>query len=82
MSNSDLEEEFDEAEERAVAQSDWEEDCARYHMKVTDSLSKPQYFDAMYQLVNLWAEDQQLSYATFLQWIFDNIAEWNKEHNA
>lgn len=81
MTNSDMEE-FDEAEERAVAQSDWQEDCARYHMKVTDSLNKVQYFDAMYQLVYLWSEDQQLSYATFLTWIFDNIAEWDNERSA
>lgn len=81
MTNSDMDE-FDEAEERAVAQSDWEEDCARYHMKVTGSLNKVQYFDAMYQLVYLWSEDQQLSYATFLTWIFENIAEWNEEQNA
>eukprot|EP01043_Picozoa_sp_COSAG02_P026136 COSAG02_NODE_1496_length_12308_cov_6.264313_6_plen_1564_part_00 len=81
MTNSDMDE-FDEAEERAVAQSDWEEDCARYHMKVTGSLNKVQYYDAMYQLVYLWSEDQQLSYATFLTWIFENIAEWDEEQNA
>lgn len=75
-------EEFDEVEERAVAQSDWAEDCARYGMKVTGSLSKPQFFDAMYQLVYLWSEDQNLSYATFLQWIFDNIAVWDEKRNA
>ena len=75
-------EEFDEAEERAVAQSDWAEDCARYNCKLTDSLSKPQYYDAMYQLVDLWSEDQQLSYATFLRWVFDNIAQWDEPNSC
>ena len=73
-SNSDLED-FDEDEERAVAQSDWSEDCARYGLKVTESLDKAQYYNAMYQLVGLWSGEQQLSYATFLRWIFENISE-------
>ena len=66
-------EDFDEDEERAVAQHDWAEDCARYGLKVTECLSKAQYYDAMYQLVELWSGEQQLSYATFLEWLFENI---------
>ena len=80
-SNSEMEE-FDEDEERSVAQEDWSEDCARYKMKVTDSMSKPQYFSAMYQLVDLWSGDLNLSYGTFLMWIFDNIAAWNEQRQC
>jgi hypothetical protein len=29
-----------------------------------------------YQLVDIWAGDRHVSYATFLNWTFDNIAEW------
>ena len=76
-SNSDLDE-FDEDEEREVAQSDWSEDCERYGMKVTESLNREQYFDAMYQLVDLWSEDCNLSFATFLNWVFENIAMWHE----
>lgn len=69
---------FDEDEEREVAQSDWAEDCERCGMKVTETLSKEQYFDAMYQLVDLWSEDCKLSFATFLDWVFENIAQWDE----
>ena len=79
--NSEMEE-FDEDEERSVAQEDWSEDCARYKMKVTDSMSKPQYFSAMYQLVDLWSGDLNLSYGTFLMWIFDNIAAWDEQRQC
>jgi hypothetical protein len=81
MTASEMDE-FDEDEERSIAQSDWEEDCARYKMKVTSSLSKSQYYDAMYQLVYLWSEDQHLSFANFLTWVFENIAEWDEERKA
>ena len=81
MANADAEE-FDADEEREVAQSDWSEDCARYHLKVTESLSKSQYFSAMYQMVELWSEDAKLSYSTFLQWVFDNIAEFDEEQRV
>eukprot|EP01043_Picozoa_sp_COSAG02_P024092 COSAG02_NODE_1306_length_13342_cov_5.305822_3_plen_1617_part_00 len=77
--NSDVED-FDEDEERFVAQSDWSEDCARYGLKVTESLSKEQYYDAMYQLVELWSGEQQLSYATFLEWVFENICFHEGDH--
>ena len=77
-SNSDLDD-FDEDDERQVAQEDWAEDCKRYGLKVTESLNKSQYFDAMYQLVNLWSEDCNLSFALFLEWVFDNIGVWDVE---
>ena len=77
--NSDVED-FDESEERAVAQSDWSEDCARYGLKPIDCLSKAQYYDAMYQLVELWSGEQQLSYATFLNWVFENICYHDGDH--
>ena len=73
-------EDFDEDEERAVAQNDWAEDCARYGLKVTECLSKAQYYDAMYQLVELWSGEQQLSYATFLEWLFENICYREGDH--
>eukprot|EP01046_Picozoa_sp_COSAG06_P004743 COSAG06_NODE_203_length_20332_cov_14.679978_11_plen_1688_part_00 len=77
--NSDVED-FDEGEERAVAQSDWSEDCARYGLKAIGCLSKAQYYDAMYQLVELWSGEQQLSYATFLTWVFENICYADGDH--
>eukprot|EP01044_Picomonas_judraskeda_P001535 COSAG03_NODE_93_length_13213_cov_77.901022_5_plen_131_part_00 len=77
-SNSDAEE-FDEYEERAVAQSDWAEDCERYKLKLTESLDKTTYFSSMYQLVELWSEDCHLSYATFLTWVLENIASWSEQ---
>ena len=77
-SNSEAEE-FDEYEEREVAQSDWAEDCERYKLKVTDSLIKQQFFSSMYQLVELWSGDLSLSYDKFLGWILENIASWNEE---
>ena len=80
-SNSDAED-FDEYEERSVAQSDWAEDCERYHLKLTDVLDKTTYFSSMYQLVELWSEDCHLSYATFLVWVLDNIAKWNEEEQC
>ena len=73
---------FDEDEERAVAQDDWAEDCERYHLKVTESLNKSQYYSSMYQLVELWSEDCQLSYAKFLSWIFENICGWDTRHEC
>eukprot|EP01043_Picozoa_sp_COSAG02_P013474 COSAG02_NODE_539_length_20605_cov_93.802155_12_plen_1314_part_00 len=73
-------EDFDEDEERLVAQSDWSEDCARYGLKVTESLSKEHYYDAMYQLVDLWSGEQQVSYATFLEWVFENICYREGDH--
>ena len=37
-------------------------------------LDKSTFVNAMYQLVDLWAEDRQVSYATFMEWLFDIIA--------
>ena len=65
-----------------MAQSDWAEDCERYGMKVTDTLSKGQYFDAMYQLVDLWSEDCKLSFSTFLNWVFEGIAMWSEKRSC
>ena len=39
-------------------------------------LDKSTFVNAMYQLVDLWAEDRQVSYAVFMEWLFDNIAYW------
>ena len=80
-SNSDAES-FDEDEERAVAQEDWAEDCARYKMKVTESLSREQYFSSMYQLVELWSEDCNLSYDKFLTWLLENISAWDPKNDC
>lgn len=72
--------EFDEYEEREVAQQDWAEECQRCKLKVTDSLNKQkQFFSSMYQLVELWSGDLHLSYDKFLGWILENIASWNEE---
>jgi hypothetical protein len=38
---------FDPDEEREVAMLDWSEDCERYKLKVTDCLSKSQYYSSM-----------------------------------
>lgn len=80
-SNSDVQE-FDEDEERDIAQSDWSEDCARYHLRVTETLNKSQYFSSMYQLVELWSEDCHLSFLSFLTWIFENICRWDTTYEC
>ena len=56
--------EFDEDEERKIAGSDWMEDCKRYGLPPNGSLTMVQFFDSMYQLVDLWAADLQVSFLT------------------
>jgi CRP-like cAMP-binding protein len=73
---SDCADDFDEDEQRADAQAEWREDCERAGLKVTAQLDRGLFNNAMYQLVDLWAADCHVSYAKFLSWCFDEIAEW------
>ena len=54
--------EFDEDEERKIAGSDWMEDCKRYGLPPNGSLTMVQFFDSMYQRVDLWAANLQVSF--------------------
>ena len=65
-----------------MALEDWKEDCDRYQLKVTDCLSKSQYYSSMYQLVELWSEDCNLSFVKFLRMVFENISRWSEEHEC
>lgn len=69
-------------EERDCAREDWAEDMERYGLSTTDAQDKGTFSASMYQLVDLWAEDRQISYGTFMTWLFDNIAVWDERQNA
>ena len=47
-------------------------------MKTTGALTMAMFYDSLYQMVNLWAGElgDHLSYAKFLQILFDLIAVW------
>ena len=81
MSNADGRE-FVEDEEREVALEDWTEDCERYKLKVTECLSKAQYYSSMYQLVEIWSDHCKLSYVKFLSWVFENISRWSYDYEC
>lgn len=67
-------EEFDVDEMQLSCREDWNEDCARYGLKAASAeLDQELYINAMYQLVNLWAEEKNISYSTFLEKLFDCI---------
>eukprot|EP01052_Picozoa_sp_SAG31_P016413 SAG31_NODE_1087_length_9993_cov_13.126440_3_plen_755_part_00 len=68
--------EFDEEGERQSTNEDWAEDCARYGLPVTATLNRQTYTNAMYQLVYVWRDGQQVSYSQFLEMLFDVIAYW------
>ena len=76
------EEDYDEDEERDCARTDWSEDMERYGLQMTDSQDQGTFVSSMYQLVDLWAEDRQISYGTFMQWLFENIAVWDDRQNG
>jgi Ca2+-binding EF-hand superfamily protein len=71
--------EYDEDEQRQIAQEDWMEDTKRFGLKPSASLTLPMFFDSVYQLVDLWAADLDVSFTEFLDLLFDNIAEWVAE---
>ena len=39
-----------------------------------------QFFDSMYQLVDLWASDLKVSFFKFLDALFNNISHWCDRH--
>lgn len=73
--DSDMDD-FEEDEEREVAQEDWGEDTKRFGLRMTDTLSMPMFFDSLYQMVDLWAGDLEVGFTEFLDKVFYNIAEW------
>lgn len=70
---------FDEEEQREIAQADWSSDCQRYGLKTTGSLQESHFFNSIYELVDLWAADLEVSFVKFLTNLFDNIAEWTDD---
>ena len=70
---------FDEDEQREIAQEDWAEDTKRFDVKVTGALTLPMFFDSINQMVSLWAGDLSLSFTTFLDILFENVAVWEPE---
>lgn len=75
------EEDYDEDDERDSARVDWAEDMERYGLGTAGTQDRGTFVSSMYQLVDLWAEDRQISYGTFMSWLFDNIAVWDDRQN-
>lgn len=67
---------YDDDEILATAQEDWAADCKRWNIKVTDTLDMPMFLNGMYELVDLWAADLDVSFYQFLSMLFENIAVW------
>ena len=70
---------FDEEDERQIAQEDWANDIERYGFKVTDDLDFVSFCNSIYELVDTWAGDLNISFPKFLEQLFENIAEWSEE---
>lgn len=70
-------EDYDYDEHLEIAREDWEEDTRRHHKKATDGINQAMFFDSLYQTVDLWAADVNVSFAGFLERLFSNIAGWN-----
>ena len=74
--------EYDEDEQREMALEDWEEDTKRFGLKTTGTITMPMFFDSLYQMVDLWSGDLDVSYQGFLRLVFYNIAEWIEQDDA
>ena len=70
---------YSDDEARGIAQEDWGEDTKRYGVKLSGCLTLPMFFDSIYQMVDLWAADLDVSFTEFLELMFNNIAEWVEE---
>ena len=65
--------EYSEDEQRKIAGQDWTEDCHRYDIRADGGLTMTMFFASMYQLVDLWASDFNVSFFVFMTRLFDNV---------
>ena len=77
--SSDDGDSFDEEDQRQIAQEDWASDLKQYGLKVTDSLNQVSFYNSIYELVDTWAGDLEISFPLFLEQLFEHIAEWSEE---